>query len=144
MARSQEDFFRLIRLREEVFVLEQGIPMEIELDDDDGRAIHFIAEVGGVVVGTARLLIEEEGGKIGRMAVRKKWRRKKIGAALIGFIKRFARRRGLSQLYLHAQLPAIPFYEGAGFWVRGRTFKEAGLPHRKMIYEIRSIATRSS
>jgi predicted GNAT family N-acyltransferase len=144
VAETQEDFFRLIRVREEVFVVEQGISVEIELDDDDDRAIHFVAEAGGEIVGAARLVVNGRTGKIGRMAVRKKWRRSGIGADLISFIKLFAKRRRLSQLYLHAQETAIPFYERTGFLGVGRRFKEAGIPHRKMIYEIKPTPAASA
>ncbi|WDT79943.1 MAG: hypothetical protein MPW14_22965 [Candidatus Manganitrophus sp.] len=89
IAEKQEDFFRLIRLREEVFVIEQGVPLEIELDDEDDRAIHFVAISGREVIGTARLVVkgrsgqgksgQRKSGKIGRMAVRKDWRGKGLG-----------------------------------------------------------------
>lgn len=131
-AGGQEDFFRLIRLREAVFVLEQGVPLEIELDDLDDRAIHFVAESGGKVVGTARLVVEGKVGKIGRMAVEKGWRRRGIGGDLIGFIKKKADEMRLDALVLHAQETAVSFYERLGFAAEGERFEEAGLPHRKM------------
>jgi len=136
LAKTQADFFRLIRLREEVFVIEQGVPLKIELDDLDDHALHFVALSGRAVIGTARLVIKGKSGKIGRMAVRKDCRGKGVGSALIDFIKGVARRRGLIRLYLHAQEPAVLFYTGFGFLTTGAPFVEAGIPHRKMVLKM--------
>lgn len=114
-------------------MIEQGVPLEIELDDADDRAIHFVAILGGEVIGTARLVVKGKTGKIGRMAVRKDWRRKGVGTALIDFIKDVARRRGVTPLYLHAQTPTVPFYTHLGFTTTGAPFVEAGIAHRKMV-----------
>lgn len=138
IAEKQEDFFRLIRLREEVFVIEQGVPLEIELDDADDRAIHFVAISGREVVGTARLVVKGKSGrgksgKLGRMAVRKDWRGKGIGTALIGFIRKVSEKRKLIRLYLHAQESALSFYRHLGFNPESDRFYEAGIPHRKMV-----------
>ncbi|WP_202882243.1 GNAT family N-acetyltransferase [Candidatus Manganitrophus noduliformans] len=138
IAEKQEDFFRLIRLREEVFVIEQGVPLEIELDDADDRAIHFVAILGGEVIGTARLVVkgktgQRKSGKIGRMAVRKDWRGKGVGTALIDFIKKTFGKKKRVGLYLHAQESALSFYEALGFTAEGERFYEAGIPHRKMV-----------
>lgn len=149
IAEKQEDFFRLIRLREEVFVIEQGVPLEIELDDADNRAIHFVAISGREVIGTARLVVKGKSGrgksgKIGRMAVRKDWRGRGIGSALIDFIKDVARRRGITPLYLHAQTPAVPFYTRMGFTTTGAPFVEAGIAHRKMVLKQQETSPSSS
>ena len=134
IAHTQEDFFQLIRLREMVFVKEQGVPLELELDDEDGGALHLVARSGGELVGTARLVVKGRRGKIGRMAVKKGWRRKGVGSAMIDFIKEISVGMNLSELLLHAQASAIPFYERLGFSEVGKPFKEAGIPHRKMIF----------
>jgi predicted GNAT family N-acyltransferase len=132
IAHTQDDFFRLIHLREVVFVTEQGIPVELVIDDDDGAALHLIARSGREVVGTARLMVKGKRGKIGRMAVKKGLRRKGIGSALIDFIKKMSVEMDLTELVLHSQEPAVPFYERLGFSAAGKRFKEAGIPHRKM------------
>jgi|SRR5579884_141762 len=133
IAERQEDFFRLIRLREEVFVVEQGVSIEIELDEADDHAVHIIATIKKEVIGTARLVMKGKSGKIGRMAVRKAWRGKGVGSALIAFMKKVAKAKGVRPLYLHAQAPAVPFYERFGFAAEGELFHEAGIPHRKMV-----------
>jgi predicted GNAT family N-acyltransferase len=120
----------LLKVRREVFVVEQGVPEEIEIDEHDPVSIHFLArDIAGVPIGTARLLPE---GRIGRMAVLASWRRSGVGRALLSAAMETARERGNSRLYLHAQVHSIPFYESLGFSVCGDEFDEANLPHREM------------
>jgi predicted GNAT family N-acyltransferase len=132
IAHTQEEFFSLIRLREEVFVLEQKVPLEIELDDDDDRATHLIARSGREVVGTARLVIKGATGKIGRMAVKKAWRRGRVGERLMKSLIALASEKGVSSLLLHSQISVTPFYKRYGFEVEGDPFEEAGIAHVKM------------
>lgn len=120
----------LLEVRREVFVVEQGVPEEIEIDEHDPASIHFLArDAAGVPIGTARLLPE---GRIGRMAVLASWRRSGVGRALLSAAVETARARGDSRLYLHAQVHSIPFYESLGFSVCGEEFDEADIPHREM------------
>ena len=122
-----------IRMR--VFVKEQGVPSEIELDRDDKRAIHFLATAGGKAVGTARIVLHSSDAKIGRMAVLKSYRRKGVGNKLLRRAIAAARRLGTTTIYLHAQVAVIGFYQRAGFRCVGPVFDEAGIFHRKMILE---------
>lgn len=120
----------LLEVRREVFVVEQSIPEEIEIDEHDPVSIHFLArDSGGIPIGTARLLPE---GRIGRMAVLATWRRSGVGRALLSAAMETARERGDGRLYLHAQVHSIPFYESLGFSVCGEEFDEADIPHREM------------
>jgi predicted GNAT family N-acyltransferase len=130
---SSKEIEKAFAIRMRVFVREQGVPAEIEKDRDDGRAIHFLAFDSGRAVGTARLVIRQRSAKIGRMAVIKKYRGKGIGAKLLRRAIVTARRRGTKKIYLHAQVPVIGFYETMAFRCVGPVFKEAGIPHRKMV-----------
>jgi predicted GNAT family N-acyltransferase len=123
-----------IRMR--VFVTEQGVPVEMELDRDDERAIHFIALAAGRPVGTVRVVIRHGDAKIGRMAILRSYRRKGIGKQLLKRAITTARKRRARKIYLHAQVPVIGFYEGLGFRSAGPVFTEAGIPHRKMILRV--------
>jgi predicted GNAT family N-acyltransferase len=116
-----------------VFVREQGVPKEIEMDRDDDRALHFLAFAAGKAVGTARIVMRHERAKIGRMAVLKGYRGRGVGKELLKRAVAAARRRRAQTIYLHAQVPVIGFYEILGFQCVGRVFEEAGIPHRKMI-----------
>jgi predicted GNAT family N-acyltransferase/gamma-glutamylcyclotransferase (GGCT)/AIG2-like uncharacterized protein YtfP len=130
---SRLDVEKAFAIRMRVFVKEQGVPPEIELDRDDKRAIHFLATVGGRAVGTARVVIRHGGAKIGRMAVLKSYRRKGVGKTLLKRAIVNARKQGAETIYLHAQVPVIEFYEKMGFRCVGPVFDEAGISHRKMI-----------
>jgi predicted GNAT family N-acyltransferase len=129
---SQKELKKAFAIRLRVFVREQGVPEEIELDRDDKRALHFLAYDGENAVGTARVVIRHGNAKIGRMAVLKTYRGKSIGKKLLNRAVLAAKRRGAQKIYLHAQVPVISFYESRGFRCAGPIFMEAGIPHRKM------------
>ena|SRR5688572_11646308 len=132
---TEEAKARAFAIRMRVFVREQGVPAEIELDADDQRAIHLIALTAGKTVGTARIVMRRQSAKIGRMAVLKSFRRRGAGAKLLARAVATARRRGAQKIYLHAQVPVIGFYEKMGFVCAGPVFSEAGIPHRKMVWK---------
>jgi predicted GNAT family N-acyltransferase len=117
-------------VREAVFVREQGVPAELEWDDQDAGAWHWLAEAAdGSPIGTARLLPT---GQVGRMAVLPAWRRRGVGTALLQTVLRDAAARGVGGLWLNAQCSAAGFYERAGFRAEGPVFTEAGIAHRSM------------
>jgi YbgC/YbaW family acyl-CoA thioester hydrolase len=122
-------------VRIEVFVDEQGIPIELETDLEDSVALHAVAYNGiGQVVATGRLLPSENGqARIGRMAVKRVLRGAGYGACVLRTLQTAAQRRGDRELLLHAQRSAQGFYERLGYKVRGEVFEEAGLPHVEMV-----------
>jgi predicted GNAT family N-acyltransferase len=130
---SAGELRRAFNIRLRVFVTEQGVPANIELDSDDPKALHFLAYVGERPVGTARLVVRRGGAKVGRMAVLKTYRRRGIGSKLLRRALSAAKRRRVNDIYLHAQLSAVGFYESFGFRCIGDNFDEAGIPHCKMI-----------
>ncbi len=117
-------------IRTEVFVREQGVPAELELDDKDAVCLHAIAYDGdGVPVGTGRLLPD---GHIGRMAVLARARGTGVGGVLLQGLMAQARTRGHAAVELSAQTHAAPFYTAHGFTLVGEEFVEAGIPHVDM------------
>lgn len=117
-------------IRFEVFVDEQQVPAEIELDDMDALCIHAVAyDEQGAPLATGRLLPD---GHIGRMAVRKAGRGKGVGGAVLQALMAAARARGDSGVVLNAQSHAAPFYTAHGFVREGDEFIEAGIPHITM------------
>lgn len=119
------------RVREIVFIEEQGVPRDIEWDDRDATSEHVLALDGeGVAIGTGRLLAD---GHIGRMAVLADWRDKGVGRALLERLFEEARRKGMRQLALNAQTQACGFYRRFGFVEEGPEFMEAGIPHQAMV-----------
>ena len=126
------------RIRETVFVAEQGVPVELELDEHDPQCVHALArDETGRAVGTGRLLPSEaQDGRmvahVGRMAVLKEWRGRGIGGALLAYLVEAARERGDTEVALASQTHAEDFYRAHGFVAEGDEFVEAGIPHRMM------------
>jgi predicted GNAT family N-acyltransferase len=121
---------RAMPLRMQVFVLEQGVPADLERDEFDPLSLHALAStVQGQVVGTGRLLPD---GHIGRMAVDAKWRGRGIGGRVLKGLVAAARARGMPCVVLNAQVQAMAFYRRHGFVAFGEHFVEAGLMHCAM------------
>ncbi len=119
-------------IRRLVFIDEQGVPAEIELDADDAIAFHALALDGTVPVGCGRLVVRDGLAKIGRMAVLRERRGQGIGRSILTFLMDRARQQGFARAVLHAQLSAEGFYLKNGFLPEGEIFEEAGIPHRRM------------
>jgi predicted GNAT family N-acyltransferase len=133
-ARWPDDRPALRQVRESVFVAEQGVPLELEWDEQDAAALHLLArDANGRPIGTCRLLPD---GHIGRMAVLRAWRGRGVGSALLAAVVGQARQRGLRRVRLNAQCTALDFYRRHGFVAEGPEFDEAGIPHRHMQLEL--------
>jgi predicted GNAT family N-acyltransferase len=120
-----------LAIRRSVFINEQNISEKIEFDDLSVKSINFIATFNDRFVGTARYRETDEGIKLERFAVLKKYRSNGVGKALLKSI--LARLKLKSNIYLHAQRPVVNFYKKLGFKEVGNLFYEAGIPHMKLI-----------
>ena len=120
-------------VRFRVFVAEQAVPAEEELDEADATASHAVAICQGQVVGTGRLVQQDDGdAQIGRMAVDQTWRRRGIGDQILRFLEEEARAQGLRRCVLHAQEYVKGFYAAHGYQEQGDTFLEVNIPHIEM------------
>lgn len=118
------------RVRLMVFVAEQHVPKEEELDEWDAKSRHFIArDAQHMVMGCARLLPT---GQIGRLAVLKPFRKRGVGGALLEAVLRSAKAAGMREVWMHAQTHAEGFYAAHGFAPEGERFMEAGIEHIMM------------
>jgi len=121
-------------LRRTVFIEEQGVPEADEIDDLDPVATHLLATVAGRPVGSARIVVTGDTGKIGRVCVLPDQRGTGLGAALVqGAVAHLATLPGVTRAKLGAQTHAIGFYERLGFTATGPEYIDAGIPHRDMI-----------
>jgi len=120
-------------IRMEVFVREQHVPADLEMDANDAVCLHAVAYgVDGQPLGTGRLLPD---GHIGRMAVLGSARGQGVGGAILQGLMEKARDRGDKKVVLSAQTHAADFYLGHGFSKAGDVFYEAGIAHIEMHYE---------
>ena len=127
-------------IRKRVFIEEQGVPEEMELDEFDLNAQHALAYADSECIGTARLVTLSESigsiGRIGRMAVLPKYRGQGVGRRLLEALLKASQSQDIKQVELHAQVSVIPFYEQFGFIAQGDIYDEAGIAHRDMILRI--------
>jgi predicted GNAT family N-acyltransferase len=144
-----------LSVRYAVFVDEQGVPEELEVDDHEASATHFVGYAdddadaddadsetrghgeadgaGGEPVAAARLREYEPCvGKVERVAVRAEHRGEGLGAAVMDAVEAYATREGFDELYLHAQLHVEAFYAARGYERDGEPFTEAGIEHVAM------------
>ena len=137
LVENEEEFEGAIGVRFRVFVAEQSIAPEEELDEEDATAIHAIALVQGQVVGTGRLVSREDGdGQVGRMAVDQPWRQQGIGGQILIFLEEEARILGMARCILHAQVHVKSFYASHGYLEYGGPFLEVDIPHVEMHKEL--------
>ena len=119
-------------VRFDVFVIEQGVPVELEWDEWDPLCVHVVAQdEAGHAIGTGRLLPD---GHIGRMAVIKSARGAGVGGAILSILLQEAIKRGDTLVCLNAQIHAEHFYARFGFTREGEEFSDAGIPHVYMRY----------
>ena len=130
---NPEDQKKLLSIRRQIFIEEQGVPEALEWDEHDSTATHYLASLSDTVVACARL---KSDGQIGRMAVFPDYRNQGIGSTLLQFILNNLNPDIFSLLYLHAQTTAISFYEKQGFVRQGEIFYEADIPHVEMLKKL--------
>ena len=116
-------------IRYEVFVEEQNVPEELEIDGLDNEAKHVLAFVNGLSIGTGRI---QNDGHIGRLAVLKKYRRQGAGKLIMKELIKWAQDMSLEKVWLSSQWHAHSFYLDLGFVCVGEIYKEAGIDHIKM------------
>ncbi|WP_458688683.1 GNAT family N-acetyltransferase [Nocardia tengchongensis] len=126
---TEQELADAYAVRLKVFVAEQGVPEEIEIDELDQVADHFLGRLDGKPAGAARLLVRDGIGVLGRLAVLAETRGTGLGVALVRAIEERARARGLGAIELHSQTHAVGFYEKLGYRTFGEIGMDAGIPH---------------
>ena len=121
-----------LRIRYEVFCIEQHVPVSEERDGRDRDGMHLVAVKDGEVVATCRLVFVGTTVQLSRLAVTSRARRQGIATALLEAADRETRGAGANRVVLHAQTYARSLYEQAGYVPRGRTFVEANIEHVAM------------
>ncbi|AGF28267.1 GNAT family N-acetyltransferase [Bacillus amyloliquefaciens] len=123
-------------VRKEVFVKEQHVPEEEEIDQFEDTSEHIVIYDGGQPVGAGRWRLKDGHGKLERICVMKSHRSLGVGAIIMQALEKAAAAKGAGSFILHAQTQAVPFYEKQGYRVTsGEEFLDAGIPHLEMIKE---------
>jgi predicted GNAT family N-acyltransferase len=132
-ARDADEVRAALALRHEVFVVEQRVPIAEEIDaHDETDALHLVAVDDDRVVATARVVMDGETAKLGRVAVAPEARRRGVASRLIAASEAEARDRGARRVALAAQTGALALYERAGYEPYGDRFMDAGIEHQMM------------
>ena len=128
-ARDRDEIDQALALREQVFCVEQGVPLGADQDGLDDVAIQVVAVEEGRVIGTCRVLVEGGIGRLGRMAVAGPARGRGLGAAILAAAEQSARDAGARLMRLHAQRYVEDMYTAAGYTPYGEPFVEEGIAH---------------
>jgi predicted GNAT family N-acyltransferase len=133
---TEEEMQECLAIRKEVFVAEQNVPADLEVDGMDPTARHFVVRKEGRIIATCRVRFLGSAAKIERMAVLKDFRKIGVGRILMRYVLNELGKTGDVQLFkLSAQSYAVPFYEKLGFKTRGSEYLDAGIPHYDMVLE---------
>ncbi|WP_054027015.1 GNAT family N-acetyltransferase [Bacillus sp. FJAT-28004] len=130
---TDEQLEEAYKIRKTVFVKEQGVAEEVELDEFDAIADHVLVYYENVPVGTGRVRIVDDMAKIERICVLASHRMHKLGKAIMDELELIAHEKGLKKAKLHGQVQAAAFYEKQGYEVASTIFMEENIPHVKMV-----------
>jgi len=133
---SEEELQQAYHIRMVVFVEEQNVPPEEEIDDLEGSSIHFIGYDNEKPVAASRLRFVEEYGKLERICVSKEARGKSFGKEIIQAMEKVVQEKGFKKAKLHAQTHAEGFYQKLGYHTVSGEFMDAGIPHVTMIKDL--------
>jgi predicted GNAT family N-acyltransferase len=137
LARDETEVAAALKLREEVFCDEQGVPLEADLDGLDDEALHVVAIESGALAGTCRVVLEGSDARFGRLCVRREARGRGLARALLDEAEVHARAAGAQRMTLHAQTSALGLYRRAGYEAEGEPFDEEGIEHLRMSRSLR-------
>ena len=132
IAQTEAERQACINIRTDVFVEEQGVPLENEIDDKENVSTHFLGYIDGKPVVTARIRPYDNGYKVERVATLASYRGQGLGRALMIYVAQYAESQGIQRLILNAQVQAQLFYEKLGYTAEGDTFLEEDILHVKM------------
>lgn len=136
---TDEELNKAFDIRKEVFVEEQGVPLEDEFDEFDtlnGQCEHILVYLNEQPVGTGRIRLVDGFGKLERICILEPFRKLGIGKMIIKALEEIAERIGVSKLKLHGQTQAEGFYIKLGYHTSSGEFMEDGIPHFLMVKEL--------
>jgi predicted GNAT family N-acyltransferase len=135
IAQNVEDINTCYKLREIIFIQEQNVPIEEEIDDNDRIAIHFLL-FNEIPVGVGRIVVNGDVAIVGRIGIIKDYRNKGAGAFLMKEIIAYCKKQNLKKIILGAQEQALNFYKKLGFKVCSEKYIDANIPHFKCSFRL--------
>jgi ElaA protein len=135
---NNKDMLSCLDLRRTVFIEEQNVPENEEVDGDDPDCDHILLTVTDIPVGAARLKYYNDFIKVQRVCVLKNYRGQSIGSKIINFIIRHVEKNDIrSSVRLGSQIHALEFYKRLGFIEFGEEYLDAGILHKDMVFQIK-------
>ena len=131
---SQQEYKKIINIRKKVFIEEQKVPLDIEIDEYELEATHFIVYLNKEPIGCARIRFNNF-AKLERIAILKKHRSRGFGTKLTEYLIDYCHKKNISDIRLNSQLYVADFYEKIGFKKVGEVFFEAGIKHVEMVLQ---------
>jgi len=132
LAATQQELEDAFSIRKEVFIHEQHVPEEEEIDQYEDTSAHFVLYENGQPIGAGRFRSLDGIGKVERICVLQENRKSGAGKEIMNKIEEYAKENGFASLKLNAQTHAIPFYTRLGYEIVSEEFLDAGIPHRTM------------
>lgn len=136
LVQNEKEMADAFSVRKTVFVGEQNVPEEEEIDHLEDESAHFVLYVNGDPKGAGRFRIVDGYGKVERICVLKEQRGTGAGNSIMRTIEEYARNKEIEKLKLNAQIHAIPFYGKLGYEVVSDEFLDAGIPHKTMVKKV--------
>ena len=133
--KNKKELDQIIEIRKQVFVKEQDVPLDLEVDGLDPEAEHIIAYYNGKPIGCARIRTNDY-CKLERIAILKEYRNRGFGKKLTKYLVNYCKSKNFNEISLHSQTYVSDFYKKLGFKERGKTFFEAGIEHIEMYMKI--------
>jgi len=130
---TQQELEDAFSVRNQVFVEEQKVPEELEIDEYENTSTHVVLYDGKEPIGAGRIRQVEGAGKLERICVLSSYRGKGAGTIIMNKLEEIAAENGLQKVKLNAQTHAVPFYEKLGYEVVSDEFMDAGIPHVTMV-----------
>lgn len=132
---TKKSLNRVYNIRKKVFIEEQKVPVELEMDEHDETSEHFILYLNKKPIGCARIRYNSF-AKLERIAILKEYRNQGYGSKLTEYLIQYCKDKKIGRIIIHSQMYIVDFYKKFGFKPVGEPFYEAGIEHVKMILEL--------
>lgn len=136
---SIEEIYEILKLRNEVFIVEQKCAYQ-DCDGKDKQAYHLFLTNNGEIASYLRILnkgVSYNEVSIGRVLVNTKYRKRNLAReTMVRAIKFIQEELYETEIRIEAQAYLIEFYKSLGFKEVSEVFLEDNIPHIEMLYKM--------